>query len=173
MAVSKQKKAEIVKQLSDKISRQQAIIFADFTGVKVKDLSSLKMKLKQANAEFKVAKKTLMQVAFKGQKIDFDAKSLEGEIGLALGYGDPVSPAKIVYEFSKTNDKIKILGGYLQGRALAIPEVMSLALLPSREQLLANLVGSLSSPMRGFASVLQGNIRGLVLALSQIQKTKA
>jgi large subunit ribosomal protein L10 len=123
-------------------------------------------------AEFKVAKKTLLAVAFKEQKIDIDPKAMTGEVGLILGYKDEVAPAKAVYEFSKTNEHIKIIGGYLNGQSLSIEEVVSLAKLPTKEQLLANLVGSLSQPMRGFAQVLNGNLRGLVIALSEIQKSK-
>jgi len=172
MAITKQKKEEIVRDLSDKLAKQKAIVFADFTGLKVKDLSQLKKKLKLNMAEFKVAKKTLMGVAFREQKIDVDTEGLAGELALVLGYQDEVAPAKVVYEFAKTNEHIKIIGGYLNGMALSVAEVVALAKLPSREQLLANLVGSLSQPVRGLAQVLNGNLRGLVLALSEIQKSK-
>lgn len=172
MAITKAKKQEIVKELSDKLARQKALVFADFTGIKVKDLSDLKKKLKLGAAEFKVAKKTLMTVAFKDQKINIDPEQMSGEVGLVLGYGDEVVPARVVWEFSKTNNNIKIIGGYLQGSPLSVQEVTALAKLPSREQLLANIVGNLASPMRGLAAVLNGNLRGLVLALSEIQKSK-
>lgn len=172
MATTKAKKQEVVKELGAKLAKHKALVFADFTGLKVKDLSNLKKKLKSVVSEFKVAKKTLMAVAFEDQKINVDPKKMVGEIALILGYNDEVAPAKTVYEFSKTNEHIKIIGGYLQGQSLSADQVVALAKLPTKDQLLANMVGSLSAPMRGLATVLNGNLRGLVIALSEIQKSK-
>jgi large subunit ribosomal protein L10 len=169
MAVSKQKKQEIVKELAEKLGRQKAVVFADFTGLKVKDLADLKSKLRKQDAEFKVAKKTLMKVAFKEKGIAVDPESLAGEIALVMGYNDETAPAKMVYEFSKTNQNIKILGGLLENKLLAADQVLNLAKLPSKPELLAKLVGSISSPSRNFVGVLQGNIRGLVTVLSKIK----
>lgn len=169
MAVSKQKKQEIVKELAEKLGRQKAVVFADFTGLKVKDLADLKSKLRKQDAEFKVAKKTLMKVAFKEKGIAVDPESLAGEIALVMGYTDETAPAKMVYEFSKTNQNIKILGGLLENKLLAADQVLNLAKLPSKPELLAKLVGSISSPSRNFVGVLQGNIRGLVTVLSKIK----
>ena len=170
MPISRAKKEEIVKELGTKLAKQKSIVFADFTGLKVKDLTALKIKLRQNNAEFKVAKKTLMKVAFQEKGIDIDPKTLAGEVALVMGYGDEVAPAKMVYEFSKTNQNIKILGGLLENNALTIAQVNSLAMLPSKQELLAKLVGSISAPSRNLVGVLQGNIRGLVQVLSQIKK---
>lgn len=173
MPISKTKKVEVVKGLADKLERQKMMVFADFSGLKVKSLCELKKKLKENNAEFKVAKKTLIGIAFKEKKIEMDVKSLNGEVALIMGYGDQVVPAKTVYEFSKTNPSIKILGGYMENQPLSLEQVLTLAKLPSRNELLAKLVGSLSSPSRNFVGVLQGNIRGFVSVLSQIKKVEA
>jgi len=170
MAVTKAKKQEIVKQLGDKLARQKAIVFADFTGLKVKALSDLKAKLRLNDSEFKVAKKTLMKVAFKEKGINIDPKSLTGEIALVMGYSDEVAPAKTIYEFSKTNQNIKILGGLLEKNVLTLEQVLNLAKLPSKQELYAKLVGTISAPSRNFVGVLQGNIRGLASVLSQIKK---
>jgi len=170
MAISKAKKEEIVKELGVKLGKQKSTVFADFTGLKVKDLSVLKAKLRQGNSEFKVAKKTLMRVAFREKGIDLDPKTLNGEVALVMGYGDEVAPAKMVYEFSKTNPNVKILGGILENNMLTIAQVTSLAQLPSKQELLAKLVGTISAPSRNFVGVLQGNIRGLVTVLSKIKK---
>lgn len=171
MAITKEKKQAITKELADKLAKQKSLIFADFSGLKVKDLSELKKKLKAAGAEFKVAKKTLIDLAFKNSKIDIGAKNLAGQIALIFGYTDEVAPAKIIYEFGKTNEHIKILGGYLR-QPLTIAQVESLAQMPSREQLISNFISVLSSPIRGLAAVLRGNIYGLVYTLNQIQKSK-
>jgi large subunit ribosomal protein L10 len=166
MAISKAKKIEIVKSLGEKVARQKAMVFADFTGLKVKDLNDLKKKLRENGAEFKVAKKTLMTLVFKDKGIATDVKKMAGEVALIFGYSDEVSPAKVVYEFSKTNKNIKILCGYLENKEIALEQVVALAQIPSRQQLLANMVGSLSSPARNFAYVLQANLTGLARVLS-------
>lgn len=170
MAISKAKKKEIVVALGEKIAKQKAMVFADFTGLKVKDLNDLKIKLKENGAEFKVAKKTLMTIVFKEKHIAADPKKMAGEMALVMGYADEVSPAKVVYEFSKTNKNIKILGGYLENKEIGLAEVVALAQLPGKQQLLANLVGSLSAPASNFACVLQANITGLVRVLSLAKK---
>lgn len=173
MPITKQKKREIIKELADKLDRQKAAVFADFSGLKVKDLTDLKSKLRQKGAEFKVAKKTLMNLALKQKGIDADTKTMAGEIAVAMGYDDEVSAAKELYQFSKTNQNIKILGGLLENKLIDAAQVLSLAQLPSKLELLARLTGSLAAPSRNFAGVLQGNLRGLVQVLSQIQKSKA
>lgn len=170
MPITKARKQEIINELKDKVSRQKGMVFADFAGLKVKDITELKKRLAENGAEFKVAKKTLMGVVFDEEKIGVDPKDLNGEVALVLGYADEVSPARVVYEFSKENKSIKILGGYLENRLIGIDDVIALAKLPNRKQLLANLVGTLSAPARNLACVLQGNIRGFVYILSQVKK---
>ena len=91
------------------------------------------------------------------------------EIALVLGYKDEVSPAKLVWQTSKTNQNLKIIGGFMNNKLMTAEEVATLAQLPSREELLAKMVGSMASPMSGFLTVLQGNIKGLVRVLSQIK----
>jgi len=170
MAISKPKKQEIVKELSEKLARQKSLIFVDFTGLKVKDLSVLKAKLKQIGAEFKVAKKTLMSIAFKERSINADPESMAGEVALVMGYQDEVAPAKVISDFTKTSENAKILGGLLENKSLDALQVIELAKLPSRQELLARLAGSLSSPSRNFVNILQSNLRGLLTVMSSIKK---
>jgi len=170
MSATKQKKKEIIKDLCEKIGRQRAIIFADFAGLKVKDLAVLRKRLAEVASEFKVAKKTLIKIAFNDKKISVDTKALKGEVALVLGYSDQATPAKILYEFSGENPNIKILGGYLENQLLGADQVIALAKLPTKHQLLENFVGSLSNPLRNFASVLQANTKGLIIVLAKAGK---
>lgn len=170
MAITKAKKQEIIKELGEKLAKQKALVFADFSGLKVKDLNTLKAKLRENKAEFKVAKKTLLGIAFKEHDIDADPAQMEGEIALILGYGDETGGAKAAYEFERDNKGLKIIGGYLENKMITLDQVVALAKLPSKAQLYANLVGSMSSPARNFAGVLQANLRNLVYVLSQVKK---
>ena len=171
MAFTKQQKQKIVEELKEKIDKQKVIVFFDFTGLKVKDLSNLRKKLKKENGELKVAKKTLLAIAFKelNESIAKNIKKLTGEIALVFGYQDIILPAKTLWQFSRDFPNLKILGGFVENDFKAADEIIALAQLPSREELLAKLVGSIASPMSGFVNVLQGNIRNFVYIISQIK----
>lgn len=167
MAITKQKKQEIVAELKDKVDRQKAMVFVGITGIKVKDIVDLRKRLKKAGGELKVVKKNLAEIVLKGKKMAFEKGKYKTEIALAFGYEDEISPAKTVYQFSKENDKVQILGGFLENNPKNIEEIIALAQLPSKEELLAKLVGSISSPLSGLANVLQGNIKGLINVLAK------
>ena len=172
MPLSKEQKQKALEALKDKIAKQKAMFFVDFSGLKVKDMSGLRKKIRGVEAEFKVAKKTLMGLALKDAKIEVDSKKMQGEIALVLSYKDEASPAKLIWETAKVNQNLKILGGFMNNKLMTKEEVEFLAQLPGRDELLAKLVGSIASPMSGFINVLQGNIKGLVQVLNQISKTK-
>jgi large subunit ribosomal protein L10 len=169
MPKTKEQKSKILESLKEKVAKQKAMVFVDFTGLKMKDMSSLRKKMKDYNTEFKASKKTLMNIAFKDSKLDIDTKKMSGELAMVLGYKDEISTAKVVWQFSQENDKVKILGGFINNEFVGADQIVTLATLPSREQLLAQLVGTVSAPVSGFVSVLNGNIRNLVYVLSQIK----
>lgn len=170
MALTKEKKQEILNDLKEKIQKHKSMVFVDFKGLKVKDLTQLRENLKEENNELKVAKKTLIGKAFKDEKINIDQEELTGEVALILGYQDQVSPSRIVHQFAKENKTLSILGGYLEGQFIDNTKVEELAQLPSKEVLLARLVGTMSAPISNFANVLNANLTGLVQVLSQIKK---
>jgi len=143
------------------------MIFVDFTGLRVKDFSSLRKKLKAVGEEIKVAKKTLMGIAFKKAKIEIETEKLPGEVALVSGYKDELTPAKIVYQFSQECPNLKILGGFFGNKFLETEKIIELAKLPTREELLARLVGSIFAPMSNFVSVLEANIKGLITVLAK------
>jgi len=172
MVLTKERKKKILDQLKDKIAKQKVVIFVDFTGLKVKDIFSLRKKLKTADSQLKVAKKTLTQIAFKESGLEIDIKKLKGEIALAFGFKDEISPAKIVYQFSQENPNLKILGGMVESQKfefLSTEQIIELAKLPTREELLERLTRSVSAPISNFVNVLEGNIKGLIYALNAIK----
>jgi len=172
MAKTKEQKRKILEELKDKMTQQKAMIFIDFRGLKVKDLSRLRNELKQKDSELLVSKKTLMKIALEDNKIKCNPEEMEGEIALVFGFQDELSPAKAIYNFSKENSNLKILGGYIKSQEqefLSAENIIALGQLPSKEELLARLVGSLSAPISNFNNVLQANIKGLMYALSAIK----
>ena len=173
MPLTKTKKEEVIREFTDRFKRKKIAIFSDFRGVPVIKSQALRRSLRQNQAEYKVAKKTLIDRALAEAGIEAKTKALQGEIGVAFGYEDEVSPAKTLLKFSKEMETFKILGGLLGNRFLSASEVIALAKLPSREIILAQLLGALSSPIRGLAMVLQGNIRNLVVVLSKIKESRS
>ena len=175
MALIKEKKQKALKDLKEDISKQKSVIFVDFSKVNSQDLFSLRKKLKEAGCALKVGKKTLIRIAFGQSNISFWNKiksSIPGQLALVFGIDDELNPARISNQFSKTNENFKILGGIFENRFIEKEKVLFLANLPSRAELLAKLVGSIQSPMSGFATVLKGNIKGLIVVLSKIHPVK-
>ena len=170
MAFTKAQKQRVLEELDKKIAKQKTIIFFDFTGLKVKDFSNLRKKIKAVGDDLKVVKKTLMGIAFKKAKMEVEPKKMLGEIALVFGYQDELSTAKMVYQFSKQNGKLKILGGFFEGKFREAEEIITLAQLPSKEELLARLVGSIEAPVSNFVYSLQYNIKGLLYLLSSVKK---
>ena len=170
--LTKTQKKELIKELVDKIKRQQSLVFTDVSGLSVGEMQKLRRELKKAGIEYKVAKKTLITLALKEAKHDIDISQVPGSLGAAFSYQDPVSPAKIIFKFSKDHKNLKVVGGIMEGKLLTVQEVETLSKIPSKEELLAMLVGSLKGPISGFVNVLQGNIRNLIGILNAIKSNK-
>ena len=109
----------------------------------------------------KVAKKSLMEIALKNKNIGIDSKKLDGEVAMVFGYEDEIAPSKLVYQFSKANQKAKIIGGFLENKFYEMADVIRLAELPGKEQLLGMLFGTMSAPATNLVGVLSGNMRKL------------
>jgi len=170
MALTRERKQKIIEDLKEKIAEQEAMVFVAVEGVKAKQLFDLRERLKAVDCLLTVAKKTLLDRVFKEKKFDFNIKKLEGQIGLIFGFKDKITAAKIAYKFGLGNKNLKILGGLFENEFREAEEIITLAKLPSREELLARIIGSISAPVSNFVNVLQGNIKGLICALSAIKK---
>ena len=167
MALTKAQKQKVLEDLKDKIARQKAMILVGITGVKVKDLTILRRELKANQGELKVAKKNLVDIALKEKKMDFEKDKFKMEMGLAFGFEDEIMPARLVYQLSRKIENLKILGGFIENEFKDAEEIIKLAQLPSRIELLAKLTRSVASPISGLVNVLQGNIKGLLRVLAQ------
>ncbi|MEA1925672.1 MAG: 50S ribosomal protein L10 [Patescibacteria group bacterium] len=171
MLTQKQKK-EIVKKLSEGIEKSQTTMICDYKGMTVPEISELRNELRKNSALMQVAKKTLIQIAFK--KIDsvLDPRNMDGQLAVVYGGENEISSPKVLYEYSEKNEKLKILAGILDGKVLSVEDIEDLAKLPSKEELLAKIVGSISSPISGFVNVLAGNARNFVCVLNAIRESK-
>ena len=165
-------KEELVKSLASKLKDSKAVVFSDFKGLAVKDMTVLRNELREKGIDFKVLKKTLISIALKDAEIEMDLKKMEGQIAIAVSQGDEVEAAKIIAKMAKVNENLKIAGGILGKKILSKEEVMALSKLPSKDELLAKLVGTLNAPVSGFVNVLAGNLRGLVQVLKAVSEVK-
>jgi len=174
MAKSKQQKQVTTESLSGGLKAAKAVVFANFQGLKVSDFEQLRKTCRENNVSVLVAKKTLVKRAYEEAKLgEITTKGFSGGVATFLGNGDEVSAAKIVNDFAKTHEIVKIFGGVLEGKFIDEQGIKSLANLPSKEVLLSRLVGSINAPVSGFVNVLAGNLRNLVGVLNNIKEAKA
>ena len=174
MAKTKEQKKKILDDLKDKISKAKSIVFVNFTNLNVAGNEELRNNIRENNGEYYVAKKTLMDLAFKDSDIkDVDAKNFEGQAAAVFGYGDEAAPAKAVDEFKKSNEgKIEFIGGVLENKFISSDSVSELAKLPSRQELYAKIAGSINAPIFGFVNALAGNLKNLVYVLKAVENKK-
>jgi large subunit ribosomal protein L10 len=168
----KQEKIKAVEEIKDKFSRAKAAILTDYRGLNVADITQLRRNLREQGIEFKVFKNTLIRIAL----TDFDFnlhEFLEGPTAIAFSYDDPIAPAKVLADFAKTHKQLEIKAGVVEGKVATADLVAEYAKMPAKEQLLANVVGSIQSPLYGIVNVLQGPIRDFVYTLQAIQEKKA
>lgn len=170
MNKTRARKAEDLAKYRDRISRAQIAIFTFYSGLTVSQESKLRKLLKAADADYFVPKKTLLRKAYQesGQtSLDFEA--LNKPFSLTLGYADAAAVSKILMQFRKENEKLVIAGGYLDGRTLQPADIVALAKLPSRLELLAQLTRTVQAPVSGLVSVLRANLSGLLTVLGAIK----
>lgn len=173
MALTKDKKKKVIEKIEQSIDKQKIMLFVGIGKIKTKDLFGLKNALKEKGNTLSVVKKTLFKIASKNKGISIDPKNLEGEMAVVFGNEDEISAAKAIDKFSKENENLAILGGIFGSELIDKEKVIALAKIPSRIELLAKAVGSMQAPISGFVNVLNGNLRGLVLVLSAINKNKS
>lgn len=148
-------KKQAVADMVEKLKKAQSGILVDYRGLTVSEDTDLRNKLREAGVEYKVVKNTLTR--FAANEVGFEELDpvLNGPTSLALSYEDPVAPAKIIAEFAKGNEKLEIKSGFLDGKVISLDEIKQLASTPSKDVLLAKLLGSLNSPVSSLARVLQ------------------
>lgn len=173
MAKSRQQKEEAIHALTTGIKEAKSVVLANFQGLKVSEMEELRNKCREADVTCLATKKTLVKRALADAGMDVDTKTFEGSVAAFFGNTDEVVAAKIVADFAKDHDVVQLYGGVLEGAYIDAEKVTSLAKLPSKEELLAKMVGSLNAPVSGLVNVMAGNLRGLVTALTAIKEQKA
>ena len=166
-------KKAIVAELTEKL-QSAAGVFVDYSGITVAEDTEMRKAMRANGVEYAVIKNTLTR--FAANNVGFEALDphLNGTTALAVSATDPVAAAKVINEYaSKKDAKIKIKVGFVSGKLITETEVKALAALPSREVLIAQVLGTMIAPISGLANVLNANIRGLAVALQAIADKKS
>lgn len=173
MAVTRAQKEAILKKLTEEFSKAKSVVFADYKGLTVAQATQLRRDLRAAKVDYMVAKKTLIQKAAESQGVkNIPQEMLAGAVGVAFGMEDQIAPARVMHAFGKKNSNLPLLGAYMDGTYYDKVAVKALAILPSREELLAKLMGSLKAPIQGMVSVLNGPLRGFLQVLNGLKDKK-
>jgi large subunit ribosomal protein L10 len=169
----KPEKVEAVAEIKRDFESADAFILVDTRGLSVSEVTELRTRLREAGAQLKVVKNTLAKIAAAEAGVNGLESLLEGPTAITICREDPATPAKVIQTYIREKRKLVVKGGYLQQRVLVAGDVDALATLPSRDELVAKLVGGLAAPLYGLATVLTGPLRGLAVALDQIREQKA
>jgi large subunit ribosomal protein L10 len=169
--MNREEKARVIETLAEKLRGGSAVL-VDYQGMDVARSTDLRRRSRESGVEFVVAKNTLTKRAADEAGVEGLSEYLVGPTALAFS-DDPVTSAKLMAEFAEGVESFALKGGLLEGsRVLNEADVVALSRLPSREQLLAQVVGGISSPLTGLVTVLNNTIQGLVVALGQIAEQK-
>lgn len=166
-------KQEVINDISGKISASKGVVLADYRGLTVEQDTELRSALRKAGVSYNVVKNTLTKIAVKELGLEGLNPFLKGPTAMAYCVQDPVSAAKVMNEYASKYEKLELKAGVVEGRIIDTETIKALASLPSREVLIAQVLGGLNAPISGFANVLNANIRGLAVALNAIAEKKA
>lgn len=166
-------KSEVVKGLQEKFAKTALAVITDYKGISVTEMSELRKRLYKINADYKIAKNTLVKIAAKDTPFKELESILEGSNAILFGYGDPAESTKTLVEYFKEIEKGELKGGFYDGKLLTQKELKTLATLPPKEVLLGQIAGLLVANTAGIAGCLESLIRDIALLSEEVAKKNA
>ena len=161
-----EKKEKAVKTLEEVFSKATVGVVTDYRGLKTPEVNELRRKLRENNAEYKVVKNSLAQIAAKNAGYNYLDNAFKGPVGVAFGYGDAAKTVKVISDYLRTSkSSMKMSWGFLEGRILSAKDLDTVSKLPSREVLLARVLGGIQGPMYGLVNVFAAPLRQLAQVL--------
>ena len=162
-----------VEEIKESISKAKVAIVSDYRGLSVAEITNLRRRLQKEDGDYTVVKNTLAKLAIKDTPFEGLDEFLNGPSAIVLGFGDEVAPAKVILQYLKEAKKTnEVKGGVLDGKVLSANDIKTISNLPSKQELLAKIMGSLNSPAQGIANTLNGVARALVYAMEEVRKQK-
>ena len=171
--MNRSQKSAIVEQLKAQAAAASFSVVTDFKGLSVEELTRLRSAVRDSGNEYHVVKNTLARIAFSDSAHESIKDLFKENCAVALGAGDPVALAKVVAAFAKTNKKLVIKHGCLDGKPLTAADVDALATMPSKPELIARALGTMNAVPTNFVCLFANIIRGLLYALKAIEAKKA
>jgi large subunit ribosomal protein L10 len=173
MPKTRQEKEAMIKELEDHFDASKSVVFSSTTGLTVKESTQMRRDLRTQGVAHVWSKKTLLKRVVEKRGLPVNVDAMKGSVVVSFGLKDEVAPAKVLYDFRKDHEEqIAFYGGILEGKFIDPTQVIQLAQLPSRDELLAKVVGSIHAPVSGFVHVLSGTLRSFVQVLGSIKETK-
>lgn len=169
---TRQEKEALVEQMREKIGRADAAFLADYRGIESNDMNELRKSLRNADVDFVIMKNTLARIALKGTACEPMSNELKGTMAIALSFKDAAAAAKQLTDFAKDEPNLDIKMAVLGGKTIDLEGVKALAELPSREELIAKLLGCMSNIPGSFVGVLAAVPRQFVYTLNAIKDAK-
>lgn len=176
MAISRAAKETAVDTLSGELGRIKLAVMTDYRGLTVREVEELRGVLRAEGISYRVTKNTLLRLATQNNDAlkGIDPTTFTGPMALAMGFDDEVAPARVIFQYAKEHKALEIVGGITaDGQVLTAADVKALATLPTREQLLGQVVGTIAAPLTGFVGVMSGNVRSIINVLNALSEAKA
>ncbi|HHW62154.1 MAG TPA: 50S ribosomal protein L10 [Syntrophomonadaceae bacterium] len=168
-----EEKKQIVAEVKQKLDEAMLVVFTNYRGLTVKEMTELRNSLRAPGVEYKIIKNTMLGFALEQSGFEDLKEQITGPNAVLFSTEDPVGPAKALFDFSKGHKELEIKVGILEGQVIQADKVKDLAELPSREQLLAQVAGTMQAPISSLVYVLNANLTGLVRVLDQVRELKA
>lgn len=171
--MKRSEKLQIITEVTEKVSRAKSLFFADFTGISVEQINELRREFRKSGIEYHVLKNTLVRKALEsvtGYDKVFD--QLVGPTAIAFSYGDPIAPARIMKKFREKHEKLNVKVCVLEKQVYDGSKLNELAKLPSREEMVAGILGSIQSPISGVVNAIAAVMRNVVNVIDAIEKQK-
>jgi large subunit ribosomal protein L10 len=165
LAISKERKDEVLSQYADWMKRSQAVILVEYTGVRMKDLDNIRAKIRESGGEFHVVKNTLARRAFADNGMQFPSDYLVKSTAISFAFNDPALTAKALADATKGNEFVKVKGGFMSGQSLNAAQVKALADMPPLPVVRAQLLGILQAPAGKLVRTIAEPARGLAAVL--------
>lgn len=173
MSKTKQQKVEILAAMTANLQKSKSVVFTLNKGINAEEMVALRKKMFASDSKYEVSKKTLLKIALKNANIDIPlGDEMDGAINTVYSFADEIIGPKTIYEFAQKSQHTEIVGGIYEGKFLSKDLVISLATMPSKDELYAKLVGSLNAPVSGFVNCMAGTIRNFVQVVNALKEKR-
>ena len=170
--MNRDEKSEMIQELSDSVAKSPHAFLIDYTGITVPAVTDLRRQIRGSKAEYLVVKNTLALRAIKGKPLEALAEHFTGMTAVAYSQTDVVALAKVIHTFGKTNPHVKVKAALLDGKAVPASSLEALATMPSRNELIAKLLGLMQSPVRRLVTVLSAPHRNVAATIAAVARQK-